>query len=999
MRLPDKFDRLEGTGMTPSTPEQGESARFHSAQISRRLSASTAIFGLLVIALASLSLYESHVDYEHRAVIGSRNLAQALTQNLAASFDKIDVAVLSVKDELELQLARGTVDASAFGAFIARQVSRQSEIDSLRVTDDRGEIAFGMRAGSNVPTGMEGKNFFERLRNETNAGLIISKVYASEPSGKPAIAMARRINQSDGAFAGAVYAVIQLQHFNQRFSTLDVGPRGVVMLRDLALSTIVRQPPRNASGTDIDTKGTASQWAQRLRSNPVAGTYFAKGSDGFVQVRTYRKIAGYPFYVVVGLHTQDYLAEWHLEAQKTVASAAVFIIMFLLFSRVIRTSWKQREADSLRSLEISHSALRETEESLELALESAAMGSWTFVPATNYLTITAQAKLLHGVAADVHARCEDMLASVHEQDREYALAMKVAVSQSEVPTDIELRTVHPDGSIHWVSWRVRWLAGNQHHPGKLIGVGQDVTERKKAEEMMRRQNTALEENIATRTAERDRMWRMSRDILAVASLEGYYLSVNPAFTATLGWSEAEATIRPFMEFVHPEYRALIAECVESLSKGLPLVQIEARNLHKDGGERWLSWTAVPEDNLIFCVARDITAEKRQAEALRHTEAALRQAQKMDAVGQLTSGIAHDFNNLLSSIVGNLELMRIRIGQGNSADLSRYIARGLNSAERAAALTHRLLTFSRQQTLNPKPIDVNLVVSSMADLVRQTAGPAIKFATAFASDLWVTLCDRNQLENALLNLAINARDAMPDGGMLQMKTENVVVDVANESVHSALPPGSYVAVCVTDTGCGMPPDILNRAFDPFFTTKLAGRGTGLGLSMVYGFVKQSGGHVTALSEPGKGTSIWIYFPKHDGEAQADATISARAATYSRTATMLVVDDDESVRALVSEMLGMAGHIVILASDGSEGLDVLRTAAHIDLLVTDIGLPGGMNGRQLAEAARGLRPDLRVLFITGYDETAAIETEMLRSGMQIMRKPFGMDAFVSAVHRMI
>ena len=382
-----------------------------------------------------------------------------------------------------------------------------------------------------------------------------------------------------------------------------------------------------------------------------------------------------------------------------------------------------------------------------------------------------------------------------------------------------------------------------------------------------------------------------------------------------------------------------------------------------------------------------------------TEEALRQAQKMEAVGQLTGGLAHDFNNLLAGISGSLELMQSRIAQGRLADVDRYMIAAQGAARRAAALTHRLLAFSRRQTLDPKPTDVNQLVVGMEELVRRTVGPSIHIETVGAASLWTTLVDPPQLENALLNLCINARDAMPVGGRITIETANRWMDDQAARKHD-LPPGQYVSLCVTDTGTGMSPEVIAKAFDPFFTTKPLGQGTGLGLSMIYGFAQQSGGQVRIYSEIGMGTTVCIYLPRHSGDAEP--TVAPAAAALERAGqgeTVLIVDDEPTVRMLVTEVLNDLGYTSIEAVDARAGLLVLQSDVRIDLLVTDVGLPGGMNGRQMADAARVKRPDLKVLFITGYAENALIGNGQLEPGMAVLTKPFSVDALGVRIREMI
>jgi signal transduction histidine kinase len=383
------------------------------------------------------------------------------------------------------------------------------------------------------------------------------------------------------------------------------------------------------------------------------------------------------------------------------------------------------------------------------------------------------------------------------------------------------------------------------------------------------------------------------------------------------------------------------------------------------------------------------------------EDALRQSQKMEAVGQLTGGLAHDFNNMLAGISGSLEIIRNRIAKGRFGEIDRFVGMAAASAERAAALTHRLLAFSRRQTLSPKPTDASALIAGMGELIRRTVGPAVRVEEVHAPGLWTTLCDPNQLESALLNLVINARDAMPDGGVLTVEAANARPDDPFVPRDPGFGGGRYVVLSVRDTGTGMPPEVVSRAFDPFFTTKPIGEGTGLGLSMVYGFAKQSAGHVSIDSTPGLGTTVRIYLPRYTGD-MPEKDIEEAAASMPRARggeTVLVVDDEPTVRTLVCDVLGELGYAALEAADAREGLAVLGAGHRIDLLITDVGLPNGMNGRQLADAAITDRPDLRVLFITGYAEKAAMGGGQLGPGMEVITKPFALHALANKVGSMI
>jgi signal transduction histidine kinase len=387
---------------------------------------------------------------------------------------------------------------------------------------------------------------------------------------------------------------------------------------------------------------------------------------------------------------------------------------------------------------------------------------------------------------------------------------------------------------------------------------------------------------------------------------------------------------------------------------------------------------------------------KEIDARAAVEENLKQSQKMEAVGQLTGGIAHDFNNLLTGISGSLQMIESRMAQGRMDVVDRYIAAGQNAVKRAAALTHRLLAFSRRQTLDPVPTNINRLVAGMEELIRRTVGPSIQMEVIGAGGLWPALVDPNQLENALLNLCINGRDAMPDGGRLTIETANKWLD-ERAARERELSPGQYVSLCVTDTGTGMTPDVITHAFEPFFTTKPLGKGTGLGLSMIYGFARQSGGQIRIYSELGKGTTMCLYLPRHDFNAEEDDSFSLRRGDTPAGdgEVVMIIDDEPTIRMLVSEVLEEHGYVAVEATDGPSGMRILRSDARIDLLITDVGLPNGMNGRQVADAARELRPGLKVLFVTGYAENAVVGNGHLDKGMQIIAKPFEMDVLARKI----
>ncbi|TNC49594.1 PAS domain S-box protein [Rubellimicrobium rubrum] len=541
----------------------------------------------------------------------------------------------------------------------------------------------------------------------------------------------------------------------------------------------------------------------------------------------------------------------------------------------------------------------------------------------------------------------------------------------------------------------------------------DVSDERRAQADLRRLNETLETRVTKVVAER----RVLADIVEnsdaatiACSLHHGILALNPALVTAFEriYGKQPQVGDNLLDLLAdlPEHRAQVAAHWSRAFGGEEFVVVETFGdpaRERVPFEVRFSVLRDREGRPIGAAqtAYDISDRLRAETELEATQEALRQSQKMEAVGQLTGGLAHDFNNLLTGIIGALDLMQSRLAQGDTSRLDRYATAAMTSAQRAAALTHRLLAFARRQPLDPKPVDANRLVTGMEELLRRTLGETIQLDIATATDLWPTLCDSHQLESAILNLAINARDAMPDGGRIGIVTGTVELDRASAARIGDLRPGQYVTIEATDSGVGMTPEVMSRAFDPFFTTKPLGQGTGLGLSMIYGFVRQSNGHVQLRSRTSQGTTVTLYLPRHQGVTEGTGetrTETAADLLVSGGETVVVVEDEPIVRALVVEALAGLGYHIVEAEDGPSGLKLLQAEGQVDLLVTDIGLPG-LNGRQLADAARAWRPELKVLFMTGYAETAAQASGFLDPGMEMMTKPFAIETLVTRVRKMI
>jgi len=520
-----------------------------------------------------------------------------------------------------------------------------------------------------------------------------------------------------------------------------------------------------------------------------------------------------------------------------------------------------------------------------------------------------------------------------------------------------------------------------------------------ANEALQAANAALRESQAHYRAS----FEQSPVAMHMLDSRGTCTDVSNSWMELFGYSRAEIVGRHLADITAPDAESWVPADRARLMETGEVRDMDRRFLHRDGHviEALVSARTQRLNGQVelVCVVQDVTERRRAEAALRDAEERLHHSQKMEAIGQLTGGVAHDFNNMLQGVGGCLDMMERRVAQGRAADIARYLPPARHAIDRASHLTNRMLAFARRQTLLPRLVDPDELIRGMEELIRRTLGPSVAITLDLNDGAWLILCDPHQLESALLNVAINARDAMPEGGSLRIATHDFMLGPDDTTGSEDAAPGPYVTISLTDTGTGMSPAIRERIFDPFFTTKPIGQGTGLGLSQLYGFVRQSGGFVRAESALGQGTTITIHLPREAMAAANPAgTLDAEASpatpdAKAEGARVLLVEDDAQVRAVISEVLHDLGCTVLEASDGTAGWQIAQSSARIDLLVTDVGLPG-MNGRQLADAARGLRPDLKVLIITGYAGTALADLE-LPAGMMLLRKPFTLDELSAGV----
>ncbi|WP_051272860.1 PAS domain S-box protein [Sphingomonas phyllosphaerae] len=631
-----------------------------------------------------------------------------------------------------------------------------------------------------------------------------------------------------------------------------------------------------------------------------------------------------------------------------------------------------------------------SEEQLRLALEVAEIGQWDVDQVTGRMFWPPRVKAMFGISPDVAVTLDDYRNGVHPDDRERTLSAYASASDPALRAlyDVEYRTIgREDGVIRWVAAKGRGLFDGQGRCFRVIGTAIDITARKAAEIRLQQLNEQLEQEVARQTAERNRVWEMSPDLLAIMGFGGFLKAINPAWETTLGRDTATLLAMSFREQVHPDDHAAVQEVMTRLRRGDKIERFEDRLAHADGSWRSISWTLVPEGDVFYAVGRDVTLEREAARELAQAQEALRQSQKMEAMGQLTGGVAHDFNNLLTPIIGFLDLLQRRGVTGEREQ--RLIDGAIQSADRARTLVQRLLAFARRQPLQPSAVDVGRLVEGMADLLASTTGPQVRVVVDIAPDLPPAMADANQLEMALLNLGVNARDAMPDGGTLRISAMRDSVRAA----RGALRRGHYVRLSVADTGTGMDEATLARAIEPFFSTKGIGKGTGLGLSMAHGLAAQLGGALTISSREGVGTNVELWLPISAWVAdEGDRTTVPSFAGLAR-GRVLLVDDEDAVRASTADMLAELGFEVIEVASGEAALALVARGVVPDLLITD-HLMAGMSGVELIWALRATLPDLPVLIVSGYADVEGISPELPR-----LTKPFKSAELAARLSRIL
>jgi PAS domain S-box-containing protein len=945
------------------------------AKAGRRTTLFAVAFGTIlivaVLALLAVELWREYRDSLAAAYRETRNLARTIEEQTLRTIQAVDLTLVSVNDGLRLVPPNAPNRDVEIHNLLADKLQYVPFVRAMWIVDAQGTVIYETAGFPAQPTRVEDREYFRAHRDNPNIDIRIGQPFRSRVTGTWSIPVTRTVFGVGGTFAGVLVAAIEPQYFRHFFADINIGRGGSIVwfLRDGTLLT--RAPDdRGMIGRSLAGRPLFREHLPRAEAGSYRDT---SPVDGVHRILSYRAVSRLPLVIMVGLDASEVLEDWResfliLGTGSFLFVAAGLHLLVLLVRQLRRREWL------LDSLAAKEQSLRESEEQFRGLAEGSIQGIMIATPERKPLFANQALADIFGFASPAEVlTLPSTIELIAPHDRKRAEASRDARLKGEpVPDVFELDCVRRDGAPIrvLVTRRVLRWKGQVAVQSTLI----DITDKKKIEEernaLVARYRTILEHMpfgcIVTDHEFRFTYWNPEAERIfgyAFADIAGKHPldtivapDLRDAFQASFQrLKEGEFSEARIDEFVHKDGRRILLDC-----KRTPLFAVDGRF---EG---------------VIAMFHDVTERKA-------LEDQLRQAQKLEAVGQLTGGVAHDFNNLLQVILGNAEMLADDFPDGSPFRPPLAVIKA--AAERGAELTNRMLAFSRQQPLQPREFDLATLAADLVPLLRRTLGEAIDIRLHVKGDPPMVVADPSQVENALVNLALNARDAMPDGGTLTIETDTVILDADYVAMNPEVNPGFYGLLAVTDSGAGMPPEVAKRAFEPFFTTKPVGKGSGLGLSMVYGFAKQSGGEVKIYSEVGVGTTVRIYLPAAGTARLPVRPPSAGEGGLPRgNETVLVVEDDPMVRAYATAQIRGLGYTVIDAPDGVTALARLAERPQIELLFTDVILTGSLNGRQLADKATAINPRLKVLYTSGYSEDAIMHQGRLDPGVQLLSKPY-------------
>lgn len=1060
-----------------------------------RMTAGVLLLNLFVIALICVSLHHSRNQYEERAAIETRNLTQVLEQHLDGIIDKTDVVLFAAVEEFEHQFARGGVNRKDLKAFLNRMKTQMPELERLILVDAHGEVVYITGTGTESLSNVSDRDYFQQLRQNPGSGLFISKPIKSRISGKWVVILARRINLGDGAFAGAVCAALPLDYFSRLFSTINVGPKGAIVLRDVELGVIARYPETGGPGSTIGMKKVSSEMAELIRAGKQSGTFKTTPPiDNIERTYSFRRLVTYPFHIIVGFASSDYLKEWRAEVVKMAVTAFFFLVVTHFSSWLIYREWTSRN-NFFR-------AIKEQEIKYRTVADYTYDWEYWIGPDGAFRYISPACKRITGYDAEQFYEDPELFYRLlHQDDRELYVTLRSEMLQGG--GSIVFRIVRADGAIRWLEHVCQPIMDKA---GVFLGdrcCNRDITERKQVEQSLletqfsidqasmpifwigeghrflyanracdylgysreellgmsvfdidpdfsaeeaARIKYAVEEKGSVTFERRHRtktgtpipvevtlhevrspekeyhvcyvrdirerkaaeaenfrseqkfraIFESALDAIFLINKDSCYIECNPAATEMFRCAKEDLLDRNLQYFSPPkqpdgrdtEQRA--EELIKAALTGNPQ-SFEWRHRRPDGSEfdAMVGLSRFELDNvpMIMAIVRDISQRKSLENQLYH-------AQKMESIGTFAGGVAHDFNNLLTAITGYSFMIKKKFAPDDPQMV--MIDQVLSVSDRAAQLTHGLLAFSRKQAIDPKPVELNDIVNRVEKLLKRLIGADVEFTTTLTQKPLVLLADEGQIEQVLMNLAVNARDAMPEGGSLNITTEERREE--QYSFHGLIRPGDYALIEVSDTGCGMDEQTRAKIFEPFFTTKELGRGTGLGLAIVYGIIKQHNGFINVYSEPGRGTTFKIHLPLIS-KLVAPKDSETEPPPKGGTETILLTEDDDIVRAMAGSFLRDAGYRVITAVDGEEALEKFEEhKGEIDLLILDVMMPK-KNGGEVFKIVRAQRPDIKVLFVSGYAADIIRQKRILEEDIHFISKPLSPPGLLRKIRELL
>jgi PAS domain S-box-containing protein len=960
-------------------PKISDSALPPSA-FSKRLVIGALLINLFVIALVGLALRQSRLQYEQRAAVSTENLSHVLEQYIAGAVDKIDLALFAVADEVARQRAGGVINTKAMNAYISRIFTRLPFLNAMRMANVKGEIVYGADKEATTAkriTSVADRDYFIRLRNDPAAGLVISKPVLARITGKRVIIFARRLNKPDGSFDGAIWAAIELGHFNETFAQLDVGRNGVVSFRDSEMALIARHPVLKGTDDSVGQRKVSQELLEQVKAGMTSGTYYTPtGSDNIARTVSFRKISSYPLFIIVGLATGEYLVQWKKEVVKMSGLTALFALITGMSSWLLyRDSTKRRLAEV---------AVRKSEALLNEAQHVAHMGSWELNIVSNVLVWSDEVFRIFEIDREKFgATYEAFLDTIHPDDRAIVDAAYTNSVKDKMPYDITHRLLMSDGRVKYVHNTGETFYDKSGRPIRSIGTAQDITERKKAEEALRESESLL------------------RESQRIAGLGSYILDIPTGLFKTsdvldklLGIDETyERSLDGWLALVHPDDLTMIVDYLkEVIGQRRPFDKEYRIIRHNDKVERWVYGTGKLEFDeqgrslKLHGTIQDITDRKKLEEQLR-------QSQKLEAIGTLAGGIAHDFNNLLQGVFGYISIAKL-----NATNNDKSIA-ALEQAEKAlhmsVNLTTQLLTFSK----GGKPIKKKIALQSVVENSVRFAlsGSSADYLIKLDADLLNVEADEGQIGQVIQNIVLNADQAMPVGGTIVIAAKNVQ---SVKTGFSELPQeGKYVEISIKDNGAGISEEYLSKIFDPYFTTKA--KGSGLGLATCYSIIKNHGGVIHVSSKMGKGTTFYVYLPAV--EAGKEEPKPPKLSPFVRNGKILVMDDDELIRNIAGDMIKTLGHEVELAEHGEAAIEkykaYMESGKPFDIVILDLTVRGGIGGLETIERLVAVDPGIKAIVSSGYSDDAVVSDYRNYGFSARLTKPYNLQELSDTLNNLL